>query len=89
MIKEVTVTIGSALKPDPIHIHAGDIVVWANATAGPNRQFRHGPVFHNRRHSAQRKLSTDHRSRHDHLHSYARQLTWRSQSGARGGRPST
>jgi plastocyanin len=33
MIKEVTVTIGTALKPDPIHINAGDIVVWANATA--------------------------------------------------------
>jgi plastocyanin len=32
MIKEVTVTIGSALTPDPIHINAGDIVVWANAT---------------------------------------------------------
>lgn len=32
MIKEVTVTIGSALKPDPIHIDEGDIVVWSNAT---------------------------------------------------------
>jgi plastocyanin len=33
MIKQVNVTIGSALTPDPIHINAGDIVVWANATA--------------------------------------------------------
>ena len=32
MIKQVTVTIGSALNPNPIHINAGDIVVWANAT---------------------------------------------------------
>jgi plastocyanin len=31
-MKEVTVTIGSALTPDPIHINQGDIVVWTNAT---------------------------------------------------------
>lgn len=31
-VKQATVTITTALQPDPVKIHAGDIVVWVNST---------------------------------------------------------